>query len=126
MTTSLNALIAREHVADMLRAADRYRSVKPEPAIDSKVVALRRAQAKDARALKILAELDEEPELCGETLLALIDGDAVAAMSLEDGRVVSNPFVATKEAVSQLKLRARYLAGRRTRQAGRRWRARFA
>jgi hypothetical protein len=110
----------------MRRAANHRRSAKAEAVSDPKVVALRQAQADDARALKMLAELDEEPELSGVTLLALIDGDAVAAMSLEDGRVVSNPFVATKEAVSLLKLRARDLVGPRARQPRRRWRPRFA
>ena len=112
--------------ATPLREAKHYRSAEPEAASAPRVVALRQAQADDARALEILAELDEEPELSGETLLALIDGDAVAAMSLEDGRVVANPFVATREAVSLLKLRARHLVGLKVRQPRRRWRPRFA
>jgi hypothetical protein len=99
---------------------------KPETASAPTVVALHQAHADDARALKILAELDEAPELSGDTLLALIDGHAVAAMSLKDGRVVANPFVATREAVSLLKLRARHLVGRKVRQPPRRWRPRFA
>jgi hypothetical protein len=126
MTTSLNALVAREHAADLRREAEHYRSAKPEAPNAPRVVALRRARADDARALKILAELDEEPGLSGETLLALIDGDAVAAMSLEDGRVVSNPFVATREAVSLLQLRARHLVSPKARQPRRRWRPLFA
>jgi hypothetical protein len=126
MTTSFNALVAREHAAALGRAAEHYRSAKPEAASARRVIALRQAQANDARALKILAELDEEPELSGETLLALIDEDAVAAMSLEDGRVVSNPFVATREAVSLLKLHAHHLLGPKVRQPRRRWHPRFA
>ncbi len=126
MTTTLYGLVAREHDADLRRAANHYRSAKPGAGSATNIVALRPAQPEDARALKILAELDEEPELSGETLLALIDGDAVAALSLEDGRVVSNPFVATREAVSLLKLRADHLVGRRSRQPRRRWRLRFA
>ena len=40
------------------------------------------ADTGDTRALEMLAELDEEPALSGEVLLALIDGEAVAAISL--------------------------------------------
>ncbi|HEY2769898.1 MAG TPA: hypothetical protein VGI87_04995 [Solirubrobacteraceae bacterium] len=131
MTTNLNALVAGEHVADLRRAAEHYRatqdrSVKTATASAPKAVALRQAQPNDARALRVLAELDEEPELSGNALLALIDGDPVAALSLEDGRVVSNPFVATSDAVTLLKLLARHLAGRRVRQPRRRWLPRFA
>src|SRR5207248_8986053 len=103
---SLNALVAAEHAADLRRAAKHYGAGKSEAASSSNVVALRTAEADDARVLKMLAELDEERELSGDALLALIDGDVVAAMSLDDGRVVSNPFVATSDAVSLLKLRA--------------------
>jgi hypothetical protein len=125
-TTTLNALAAAEHAADLRRAAEEYRVAEPEAASNSRVVALRRAQPGDARALRILAELDEEPDLQGEALLALIDGEAVAAISLADGRIVSDPFVATRDAVSLLKLRARHLRRPRTRQPRPSWRPRFA
>jgi hypothetical protein len=128
MTTSLNALVANEHVADLRRAAEHRRFEKPLPsaARSARAVAPRQAQADDARALRLLAELDEEPELAGNALLALVDGEAVAALSLEDGRVVANPFVATSDAVALLKLRARHVIGRRVRRPHRRWRPRFA
>ena len=58
-----------------------------------------------------LAALDDAPVLEGQSLLALIDGEAVAALSLEDGRVVSNPFVRTEDAVALLNLRAEHLKG---------------
>jgi hypothetical protein len=75
-------------------------------------VALRGANAEDDGTLRQLAELDEAPELDGEVLLATVDGEAIAAVSLQDGRIVSNPFVATTEAVALLQLRARHLAGK--------------
>jgi hypothetical protein len=125
MTTSLNALVANEHVADLQRAGlavrnDANYSASPKP------VALRLADDHDAATLHELAELDEQPGLTGDALLALIDGEAVAAMSLEDGRVVSNPFVATSDAVALLKLRSRHLGGRGSRRERPRWRPRFA
>lgn len=126
MTATLNTLLVGEHAADLRRAAKRYNSAQSGSASSPKVVTLRRAQASDARALRILAELDEQPELSGEALLALDAGEAVAAISLEDGRVVSDPFVATSDAVSLLKIRARQLLGRRPRKPRPRWRPRFA
>lgn len=90
-----------------------------------KPIVLRVADADDALVLQWLAVLDEQPALTGETLLALIDGEAVAALSLGDGRVVSNPFVATCDAVSLLRLRAQHLLRRSARQSGRRWSRRF-
>jgi hypothetical protein len=87
---------------------------------------LRLALAEDAPALHTLAELDEEPELSSQVLLALLDGEAVAALSLDDGRVVSNPFVATSDAVTMLRHRAGHLVGRALRKQRRGWRPRFA
>ena len=126
MTTNLNALVAAEHTADLRRAASRHSSEKAEATSRPGRVLLRRAQADDAPALKMLAELDEEPELSGEVLMALVDAEAVAAISLNDGRVVSNPFVASGDAVLLLKLRADQLRGRGVRSRRRRWRPRFA
>jgi hypothetical protein len=125
MTPSLNSLRSTEHAADLQRAATRYTPGTFAAGRKPTTVALRLAKADDARALKILAELDEESELSGEALLALIDGELVAAMSLNDGRVVSNPFVATADAVSLLRLRARHLSGVARRNSRRRWRPRF-
>jgi hypothetical protein len=39
-----------------------------------------------------------------------VDGHAVAALSLEDGRVVANPFVRTVEVVAVLRVRAEQLS----------------
>jgi hypothetical protein len=68
-----------------------------------------------------LAALDEAQALEGPVLLAIIDGDPVAALSLDDQRMVADPFAATIEARALLRLRAAQLAsGRRRRR--RRWR----
>ncbi len=127
--TTLNALAAAEHTAELRRAAERHNaaSALSSPArVDAKAVSLRMGTAADREALALLAELDEQPALSGEALIALVDGEAVAALSLGDGRVVSNPFVATTNAVALLKLRADHLAGFGARRPRRRWRLRFA
>jgi hypothetical protein len=88
---------------------------------------LRLAEAGDARVVARLADLDSAPELEGPVLLALLDGDAVAGMSLRDGRVVADPFVPASQAVALLRLRAEHLAGARVRRRLRRLpRLRFA
>jgi hypothetical protein len=78
-------------------------------------LALRTAHADDIDLLRRLADLDSAPMLTGEILLALVDGQAVAALSLRDGRVVANPFVPTVEAVALLTLRASQLSAARAR-----------
>ncbi len=129
MRTSLNALAGSEHIADLHRAANgsgagrvglrRRRS--PAAASSAKAAAaVRFVHPDEAGRLRHLAQLDDAPELAGEILVATIDGDVVAALSLDDGRVVANPFVLTSDAVELLRRSATALTGRRHR---RRWRS---
>lgn len=120
MTTSMSTLAATEHIAELRRAADQWRleglSLSIAPALtQSLAVGLRIADFDDAHLVARLADLDDAPALQGRVLLALIDDEAVAALSLLDGRVIANPFVATSEAVALLRLRAEHLSGRRAR-----------
>lgn len=112
MNTTINALVAEQHVADLRRAAQR-RPATRSGTIDRYAprVELRLADAGDAHVVARLAELDSARELEGPVLLALLDGDAVAGMSLRDGRVVANPFVPANQAVALLRLRAEHLSG---------------
>ena len=73
-------------------------------------LALRVAQHEEAPVVRRLAALDDAPPLDGDVLLALVDGEAVAAVSLGDGRVVANPFLPTADTVRLLSLRAAQLA----------------
>jgi hypothetical protein len=112
MNTTITALVAEQHVADLRRAAER-RPATRSGTVDQYAprVELRIADAGDAHVVARLAELDSARELEGPVLLALLDGDAVAGMSLRDGRVVANPFVAANQAVALLRLRAEHLSG---------------
>jgi hypothetical protein len=128
MITVLAELVASEHRADLRRAADRSRWAAQAEASDTTRVELRHARRADADVVRRLAVLDEGRPLEGRVLLATVNGLAVAALSLDDGRVVADPFVATAEARSLLRLRAAQLAvgpGRR-RLWWRRNRLRFA
>src|SRR4051812_36648809 len=67
---------------------------------------IRRATADDALALRDLAELDSRDAPSGAILVAEVDGAIAAALSLDDGRVVANPFRSTDHLVAQLRMRA--------------------
>jgi hypothetical protein len=68
-------------------------------------LALRMAHADDDGDVRRLAALDSSPPLEEPVMLALADGEAVAAMSLSDKRVVANPFLPTADAVALLDMR---------------------
>jgi hypothetical protein len=72
-------------------------------------LALRLARADERNQIRRLAELDDSEPLERPVLVAFLDGEAVAALSLEDGRVVANPFVPTAEVIGLLRLRASHL-----------------
>jgi hypothetical protein len=128
MATSLSALAANEHIADLRRAANgrgagraaRRRRRSTAAVSSARIPAtVRLARPDEAGTLRRLAELDDAPELVGAILVATIDADVVAALSLDDGRVVANPFVLTSDAVELLRRSATALTGRRRR----RWRS---
>jgi len=77
---------------------------------NSSTLALRVADVDDDSMVRRLAALDDSPPLQGQVLLAVVDGEAVAAASLSDGRVVANPFLPTADTVSLLSLRASQLS----------------
>jgi len=106
-----NEIDARaQRVGPMLDAL-RHRTREPLP----DPVTVRLAAAGDAPAVALLAELDSTLPPSGPLLLGERDGRPIAALSLSDGAVVANPFVATADVVALLELRARQLGqtGRR-------------
>jgi hypothetical protein len=113
MAASLNWLAAREHIANVHRAADGRRAARAarrrgrRTAVASSAgpaATVRFAQPDEAGALRRLAQLDDAPQLAGEILVATVGADVVAALSLQDGRVVADPFVLTSDAVELLQL----------------------
>lgn len=67
---------------------------------------LRIATENDADALRRLAELDSRPPLAGRVLLGEIAGSPAAALSLDDDRVIADPFRRTDHLVACLRIRA--------------------
>ena len=67
---------------------------------------LRADRPTDESTLRRLAALDSARPIRGRALVAEVDGRAVAAIGLTDGRVVADPFVKTSEVVELLQVRA--------------------
>jgi hypothetical protein len=71
---------------------------------------VRLAGPADRDELERLATLDSQAPLEGGALLAELDGTAVAALSLRDGRLIADPFVPTAAVADHLRLRASSIA----------------
>lgn len=67
---------------------------------------LRMAVAADDPQLRRLAHLDSARPLSGQALIAEQAGSIVAALSLDDGATIADPFVASADAVTMLRMRA--------------------
>ena len=88
---------------------------------DAKIIALRAATADDDADLRRLSALDSAPALPHPALVALADGRPVAAISLDDGRVVADPFAPTADVVPLLRTRAATRNGAKRRRTRRPW-----
>src|SRR4051794_10834957 len=75
---------------------------------------IRSAGPADTTALTDLARLDSTRPLSGDVLVAEAAGRPVAALALDTGRAVSDPFVASAEAVAVLRVRATQLGAAST------------
>jgi hypothetical protein len=72
-------------------------------------ITIRQATSADAFALRRLAALDDRAALRGEVLLAEQAGEVRAALSLDDGRAIANPFAPTAELVEMLQAHRRHV-----------------
>jgi hypothetical protein len=72
-------------------------------------VVIRAARGSDGPALRRLAELDSRPVPAGEVLVAESDDEVVAALSVDTGARVADPFRHTADVVDLLAYRARTL-----------------
>ena len=72
-------------------------------------VTIRRARREDGTLLDTLAELDSAPSLHGDALIAEQGHTPVAAIELETGRAVADPFRPSAPVVELLRLRAAQL-----------------
>ena len=70
-------------------------------------ITIRQATSADQFALRRLAALDDRAALHGEVLLAEQAGEVRAALSLQDGRSIANPFAPTASLVEMLRAHSR-------------------
>jgi hypothetical protein len=116
---SLSLLAAREHNRDLLDAAKRPRADSGDTPVTR--VTLRFASAADAGRLRSLAELDSASAPRGPALVAEVDGRLRAALPLDGGAPIADPFHRGTELIELLRTRAAQLMRERAR--GRRARA---
>ena len=74
-------------------------------------VTLRIADASDARRLRILAQLDSAPVPSGPMLIAEVDGHLRAALPLDGGEPIADPFRRSADLVELLRTRMAQLTG---------------
>jgi hypothetical protein len=74
-------------------------------------VTLRLAEATDTRRLRILAQLDSAPAPRGPMLIAEVDGRLRAALPLDGGEPIADPFRRSADLVELLRTRAAQLTG---------------
>lgn len=88
-------------------------------------IVIREATASDCGRLSRLAELDSARAPAGPVLIAEVDGELLAAISMRDGHLVADPWHVTADLVEVLGIHAGLepsLAGSRPRSPGRpRW-----
>ena len=74
-------------------------------------VVIRYARPDEADPLATLAQLDSSPVPRGDVIVADVQGELWAAVSLDDGHAVANPFRPSGELTFRLSERARALRG---------------
>jgi hypothetical protein len=105
---TLNFLAAREHARDLRGAAGRLQAGSGETPVTR--VTLREASAADGDRLQLLAELDSAPVPSVPALIAEVDGRIRAALPLDGGTAIADPFHRGAELLELLRMRARQLA----------------
>ena len=73
-------------------------------------IVIREATGSDTFALRRLAALDDRPALRGRALVAEERGELRAAIDLDSGRVIANPFARTADLVDLLRVQRGHVA----------------
>ena len=74
--------------------------------MNSTDISIRLAEAADTSSLRRVAERDSRPLPGGQLLVAEVGGEVQAALSLQTGESVADPFRATAAIVELLRIRA--------------------
>ena len=95
--------IVRDRTAERLRDADRRRSLHPAatPATEP-ARCIRLAGSDDVGALNRLAQLEGRPLPGGDTLIAAVGEQVLAAISVDGGETLADPFHRTAALIGEL------------------------
>lgn len=111
MNPFLSRELAGEHIRDLHEDATRAgRTRGREPAENGErdaSVTVRSFSERDIDAIRLLAALDGKPIPLGGILVAEQAGELVAALPLDGGEALADPFRPTADIVALLRLRAR-------------------
>jgi hypothetical protein len=77
--------------------------------ITNKTLTIRRADAADAGALARLAALDSSSALSGDSLVAEVGGELWAAVEIDSGSAIADPFRPSADLVDLLRLRVGHM-----------------
>ena len=110
--SELTLRYAQSRVAELRSRADRERLLRgaDSPRDRLTLVTIRYADSLDNRGLAALAVLDSAAPLRLPALVAEVEGELRAALSLSDASVIADPFRPTLELVELLHTRAQQLA----------------
>ncbi len=81
--------------------------------MNNTALTIRRATAADAFALRRLATIDSAAPPTGDVLLAEVDSELWAAVSVDTGTAIADPFRPSGDLVDLLRFRAERIAGPR-------------
>jgi hypothetical protein len=109
----LSRELAGEHVRDLrqeaVRAVRGGRKQESDSSDWSARLTVRRFANSDIEAIRRLAELDGKPTPIGGVLVAEVAEELVAAVPVDGGEALADPFKPTADIVALLRLRARQL-----------------
>jgi hypothetical protein len=108
----LSRELAGEHIRDLREEASRGGRADGKSTVKSdryKAVSVRLFAERDIDAIRRLAALDEKPVPTGGVLVAEEGEELVAALPLDGGPALADPFKPTADIVELLRLRARQL-----------------
>jgi hypothetical protein len=109
----LSRELSREHIRDLreqsARAGRSSKTKPPERSDPHAAVSIRFFAERDMDAVRQIAALDEKPVPTGGMLLAEVRGELVAALPIDGGPPLADPFKPTADIVALLRLRAHQL-----------------
>ena len=122
MNPFLSKELANEHIRDLRegsavagrrRGGKRSEEIRPDTTIR-----IRHFAERDIDAVRLLAALDGKHPPVGSVLVAEVEGELVAALPLDGGPVLADPFKPTADVVVLLRQRARQLRELNARKLG--------